>query len=895
MFLYEQIEQAKMYGQYHDLPMYIIDNLNPKFELRPYQKAAFQNFITYYENTSLRKNPSQTLFHMATGSGKTLIMAGLMLYLYKQGYRNFLFFVNSSNIVRKTRDNFLNSTSIKYLFADEIILDGERINIKEVQNFQYSDPEAINICFTTTQGLHTDMWMTKENGISFDDFDGKKIVLISDEAHHLNVSTKKMSKDEEENYHSWEYTVSNIFSRCRDNVLLEFTATCDMENPLIKASYESKIIFNYPLKRFREDLYSKEIITLRSDVSIMERALQALMISQYRLKVFQDNHLSIKPVILFKSAKIQESKKFVKEFAEEIENLSGNRLEGISTLIDNPTMSRVYKYFKDKGITFDMLAQELREDFSSEHCLPVNDDSEVEKKQILLNSLEDPNNPYRAIFEVKKLDEGWDVLNLFDIVRLYETRQSAGKKISPTTISEAQLIGRGARYCPFQINDEQPRYQRKYDDDLENELRICEELYYHCQNDSRYINELHNALREIGIDQDKIVARKYILKEDFKSDNLFKEGYIFINERQLKSRNDVNGLLPSVRDKTYTVTLETGNSAEDLVMTDQTSAEVSGTNYLYKTTIGQIASINYALVNKAMMKYPVYKFNTLKSYFPNLQSTREFVTSEHYLGNIRVDIKSRYETPTMKVFFEAVYYVLKKISESISSIQETYEGTRQFSAHYIRDIFGDKTVNYTDPHDGGVGVSQNDITVKPAWKIDLSKEDWFAFADNYGTSEEKAFVAYFKDVVKELKVKYNKVYLVRNERQFHLYSFDGGERFEPDYVLFLQKNKEDGYEQMQIFIEPKGGHLIKNDQWKEDFLLQIENLSIPVIKFADDNKYRIWGFHFFNTEFRSKEFEIDFQKVLNNKLEVQYNLEDMQVDTIAEEQSKYGDDNEMMR
>ena len=43
-------------------------------------------------------------------------MAGLILYLYQQGYRNFLFFVNSTNIIDKTRDNFLNDTSVKYLF-----------------------------------------------------------------------------------------------------------------------------------------------------------------------------------------------------------------------------------------------------------------------------------------------------------------------------------------------------------------------------------------------------------------------------------------------------------------------------------------------------------------------------------------------------------------------------------------------------------------------------------------------------------------------------------------------------------------------------------------------------------------------------------------------------------
>ena len=117
-FLYEKIDAYREGGFSKELPQYIPDNLNPNFELRPYQTAAFENFITYFENDKLCQKPTQTLFHMATGSGKTLIMAGLMLYLYKQGYRNFLFFVNLSNIVQKTKENFLNSVSSKYLFAD---------------------------------------------------------------------------------------------------------------------------------------------------------------------------------------------------------------------------------------------------------------------------------------------------------------------------------------------------------------------------------------------------------------------------------------------------------------------------------------------------------------------------------------------------------------------------------------------------------------------------------------------------------------------------------------------------------------------------------------------------------------------------------------------------------
>ena len=859
-FLYEKIDALREAGVNAELPSYIPENLNPNFELRPYQKEAFENFITYFEGR-LRQRPSQVLFHMATGSGKTLIMAGLMLYLYKQGYRNFLFFVNLSNIVEKTKVNFEDATSTKYLFADEIVLDGDRIAIQEVTNFQYSDPEKINICFSTTQGLHMDMWMTKENRMSFDDFDNQKVVLISDEAHHLNVDTKKkMSAEESESYHSWEQTVKNIFSRNADNVLLEFTATCDLDNPAIHAAYENKIIFNYPLAHFYQDKYSKDIITLRSDFPVMERALQALILSQYRLKVFQDNRLSIKPVVLFKAAKIADSKDFMAAFIETVGKLTGSQLRQLFSSTDNPVMQKALTYFKKNGITFETLAQELRDDFSEEHCVSVNDEKDVTNKQILLNSLEDADNPYRAIFEVKKLDEGWDVLNLFDIVRLYETRQSSGRKISPATIAEAQLIGRGARYCPFQIDAEQPKFQRKYDDDVTNELRICEELYYHCQNDHRYVTELHQALREIGLNTDKIKQREYVLKDNFKQDDFYKDGLIFINDREMKSRNNVFGLQSMVRDKIYNFTSTTGASGMDEIMDDNaTPIDIETDLKTMHTTIKEIAGINYAIVNKALMKFPIYKFNTLKSYFPNITSTREFIMTDDYLGNIRIDIHSKEEKTTVATLYAAVLDVLRKIAGSISGIEETYQGTKEFKAYRVHEIFHNKTVNYTDPHDGGIGISQNDSSVPNKWKIDLSKEDWFVYTDNYGTSEEKAFVAYFRNYVADLRKRYSKIYLVRNEREFHLYSFKEGERFEPDYVLFLQKKKTDGFEQLQIFVEPKGTQLLKEDSWKEEFLLQMEKEAVPVKKFVDDNDYKIWGLHFFNQDTRMKDFNEEMQ------------------------------------
>lgn len=861
MYLYEALDGARGYGGLKSMPEYISANLNPCFELRPYQQQAFENFVTHFESNN-RLKPTQVLFHMATGSGKTLIMAGLMLYLYKQGYRNFLFFVNLTNIVEKTRENFLNSVSSKYLFADEIVIAGEKIRINVVDNFQYSDDDAINICFSTTQGLHTNMWLARENGMTFDDFNERKVVLISDEAHHLNVDTKRMSAEEKTSYHSWEQTVEYLFKKNADNVLLEFTATCDIANTMIRAAYENKIIFDYPLAKFYNDRYSKDIITFRSNSPVMDRALQALVISQYRLKVFQDNRLSIKPIVLFKAAKISASKEFMENFLNELKKLTGVKLNHLARLCDNEIMRRAFKYFSDNGISPETLAAELRDDFSEEHCISVNSDSDASKNQILLNSLEDANNPYRAIFEVKKLDEGWDVLNLFDIVRLYETRQSSGRKISPVTIAEAQLIGRGARYCPFKLNDEQSKFQRKYDEDVDCDLRVCETLYYHCQNDSRYVSELKNALREIGLDTDKIVKREYVLKETFKAEEFYKYGVIFLNDRKIKDRKSISELMLSVKNKTYTYKADKSSSGTDKLMStvDENGQEITLKPF-YKT-IKEIATVNYAIVNKALMKYPIYKFSSLKSYFPNLKSTRQFIIDDEYLGNIDVIIKSNVAEPDVHILYEAVFDVLGKIADIISKIEETYTGTTEFKARKISDIFQNKTVNYFDPHDDGIGISQNSSSVNEDLRIDLSLEDWFAYTDNYGTSEEKAFVAYFRDRVDTLKKIYNKIYLVRNERAFCIYSFEDGKRFEPDYVLFLQKGTTNEFEQLQIFIEPKGSHLLEKDSWKETFLLQLKNEAIPVKIFVDDNSYKIWGFHFF-TQDNLKNFNSDFKKLLS--------------------------------
>src|SRR5699024_8201188 len=106
-----------------------------------------------------------------------------------------------------------------------------------------------------------------------------------------------------------------------------------------------------------------------------------------------------------------------------------------------------------------------------------------------------------------------------------------------TTISEAQLIGRGARYYPFIVKESQDPYKRKFDDEITNDLKTLEELYYHTKENSRYISELKKALVESGIyeDEDNLVTKQLSLKFGFKKTDFYQKGQVYYNKKVPKS------------------------------------------------------------------------------------------------------------------------------------------------------------------------------------------------------------------------------------------------------------------------------------------------------------------------------------------------------------------------
>lgn len=651
-----------------EVPEYVLSNLRAGYGTRPYQVEAFSRFIFYMNNDKLYSKPTQLLFHMATGSGKTLVMAGCILYLYEKGYRNFIFFVNSSNIIEKTRNNFLNSNASKYLFNDIVFIGDKQIRIKEVDNFQAANQDDINIVFSTIQGLHSRLNTPKENSITYDDFTDKNIVLISDEAHHINAATKKgadLNKAETEEAVSWERTVNKIFNANKENILLEFTATADLSDTEISRKYFDKLLFDYPLKQFRADGYSKEVKVLQADLSEIDRAFQGIILSQYRRKVFEKNKKLIKPVILFKSRTIKESQTFYEEFKRAVKNLKPSVIEKIKKRDSNQIIQKAFAYFESNGITFENLVAEIKNDFEPDKCISVNSKDESEEKQIAVNTLEDETNEYRAVFAVDKLNEGWDVLNLFDIVRLYNTRDAKQGKPGKTTMSEAQLIGRGARYCPFRLNDEQSLYTRKFNAELDHEMRICEELYYHSAYNPRYIDELNTALEEIGIKAKETKEIDLKLKDGFKQTPFYKTGFVFINGQKKYDRTDIFSLSSKLINTTHKVSLKTGYTKTTVAFgkPDKTSAEKKQQDY-------HLISFGVPVIRKAISKLEFYQFNNLKKYLPNLTSISDFITSKEYLGKIKLEVEGTAEQVTNlspREKLDAVVSVLQGIAQVIAS------------------------------------------------------------------------------------------------------------------------------------------------------------------------------------------------------------------------------------
>ena len=499
------------------------------------------------------------------------------------------------------------------------------------------------------------------------------------------------------------------------------------------------------------------------------------------------------------------------------------------------------------------LVNELKDDFWENNCISANDSSDL--VSIKLNTLENKNNNIRAVFAVAKLNEGWDVLNLFDIVRLYWDdwitanrsnvidKKTWKVKSWPQTVAEAQLIWRWARYFPFSSKNAlwEDKYKRKFDD-KNDELKILETFYYHTFFDSLYITEIKQALRDTWmLDEIETKSLDLKFKDSFKKSNFYKNWVIFTNIRVLKDCSNNDSLEQIwIKCESFDYNILTWKSDDIKVFEDKKSDMILERSY--KTYI--LKTIDQKIIKKAIQKNDFFKFNNLRWYFPKLKSIDNFIESDDYLWNIKINISSSdwiVYNLLLEDKLKSILALLQYLQWEIKDKKIEFEWSKEFKSKAISKYDFEKSIKI-------------DLWVAWFW----INKDWFVFEEINWSSEEINFIWLFEKKINELSEKYDEIYLIRNERTIAIYSFLDWDRFEPDFLLFMKDKENKKPITYQIFIEPKWSHLLENDKWKEDFLNQIEEK-------AEIIEINLWNYKLVLLPFYNTNKEIEFEKSFDER------------------------------
>ena len=935
-YLFEELK-AKAYDL--DIPKtklseykYITENL--RFPLFKWQEEALLNFLTYeaIKEKEEDSNPTHLLFNMATGAGKTLVMAAAILYYYKKGHRNFIFFVNQNNIVGKTEENLCNPSHNKYLFKQNIVIDDQTVSIKKVNTFAV-DSDDIQIKFTSIHSLHNDVYKIKEDNVFLADLQRKDIIMLGDEAHHLNADTKKnkniqldieatkelsegASQDDIEK--SWEHTVIHLLlnkgqnksENGNKNALLEFTATIP-EIKEVRAKYLSKTIVRFDLKDFLKAGYTKEINLVSSSFDKKKRILQALLFNWYRHKIALHYKIpNFKPVILFRSKTVDideqnNSKEDFIFFKDLIENLNISDFDFLKEIDEQKLMDVVETYQKGQsrivdvkryidntdGLSLKDVIEYLQYNFAERNCIITNSKTNKTKKEKtdeetdrLLNSLEDKDNHIRAIFTVQRLTEGWDVQTLYDIVRLYEGQNSGGSnkgKSGTATTSEVQLIGRGVRYCPFEFEDKEIN-KRKFDANLDHELRVLEEFYFHSDNDERYLSELKKELKDKELLTDNKITKSFGLKKEFAEANkhlaLFGNERLFNPNRKKTDLSDLKAFKFSYKVDFIDINetnVKLGDDENDKIRYDSGLIDSGTIEFSLKELKEDKHIIQKALNIHARKDNSLFRFSNLKEEL-SISSMND-IFKANFFGNMKIE-----------------YIIPKEIYAKAQTNETRLDliSNEQKLKGFIRffDRLGNDLKQIVNPYIGSEFKSQNVLALfEPKIKSviedskntelenELKGKKWYVLNAFHGTSEEQNLINFLKGFIGNFESQYDKIYLLRNEEVYKIYDFKTGKGFQPDFILVLKKKEEDTF--YQVFIEPKGGQFADEDGifekgkegWKESFLQEITDKygDGKTLK-AENNEYRLIGLPLYNKDFEKNEpvFKNTMFEHLNVKIEI---------------------------
>ena len=411
--------------------MNIIDKTIKELSLRKPQELSLIKLDTLLSNVKLGKDniedieakllgnikfdtefPSFT-FALATGVGKTRLMAAMIAYLYeKKGLKDFFILTPGETIYTKTIENFTPGSK-KYVL--EGLTDFPLFNLITGENYEYSNFanqlfESLNIYVFNIQKIFNERTDVEFRFHKFQETLGssfaellqqKDLVIMMDESHRYRGPKSIKAINHLKPELGLEFTATPI----SENVVYSYTlgnAINDSKKALeslnngngAKGGY---IKVPYVIARSDDYTYKGDLEMVKLEDGIRRHREKKALIEEY----CKNNKLPyILPITLLTTKSIQHAKD-VKSLIESDDFFDG--------------------FYKNK-------------------TLLVTSESEVDSINQLLR-LEEPYpiNKNEIVIHVDKLKEGWDVKNVYTIIPFRAS-------ISKTLIE--QTIGRGLR-LPF--------------------------------------------------------------------------------------------------------------------------------------------------------------------------------------------------------------------------------------------------------------------------------------------------------------------------------------------------------------------------------------------------------------------------------------------------------------
>jgi type III restriction enzyme len=475
------------------------------------------------------------------------------------------------------------------------------------------------------------------------------------------------------------------------------------------------------------------------------------------------------------------------------------------------------------------------------------------------------------------------------------------------------LFGCGARYFPYELprsyksdesenqsfeftqrNIEFDKYRRKFDNAPFERGRVLETFVYHFVKTGMFLENLQRDLLGEGIINEGIEQKTITLKQHFLESETYKKGFVLVNYTQKRTKTTDEEI-----DTTFNRTIKAGlynlraRALSDYEQNQQIASQ--------KTKVIRITDEFFAepIIRKALVSAEAnfFRFNNLHHHMPELQTVDELINN--YLPKYAItytyedgkDISSLSAQEKLQLLVGAI---LPEIRKRIDIHMPRESGSNKFRPVSLSQVFSKEKNIYLmsfpsiDPATGEKVFISSDERAKaqsdhdnPELQFNIKDADWYAYSENYGTSEEKRFVRYLASQIDDLHIKYKdaEIYLIRNELDYWLYSLKDGRRFSPDYMLIINDvvHEELYY---QVIIEPKGGHLLQQDSWKEEALISLNDNSDVVFDAGENYKqaYKDYlvemskhgykeikpvGIKFYNSDTRGEgDFAMDFQKKL---------------------------------